>query len=203
LPLRRREFVLADITTDEFRDEITRLTSGYDTRVFAFLGSTFGNTNQTHMVDSLWNVLKPSDTLWLHVLVRPSLKTVDDMRLFNRYAAYLANARMMERFFFPLHAVGIPFGNGKMQLASDKEESVGAMLFKFSFVFSTKTVISCRDEKLHFLPGEKIDLISIRVYHERTLVNFFMEHEFHFKSVQCEPLSAEVVRGQFLFKKNA
>ena len=198
-----KTLILADLTTSGFREKINDLVRSYDRRVFAFLGSTFGNFNQTNITDSFYNLLSPGDLLWFDVATRPGVTALEDFNLFNRYSAYLKIDDASHFWLAPLLELGVDRGSGVMRLSSDKEPSVGAMKFRFSFVFSRKVVARIGEDVLHFLPGEKIDTQTIRVYHPETLINFFQEHSFSLVKSQIERLSPEISKGQFLFKKSA
>ena len=202
-PTIKRTLVHADLTTVSFRNEIEELVGSYPRRLFAFLGSTFGNFNQTNITDSFYNLLAPGDLLWFDAATRPGTTALEDLNLFNRYSAYLKVEDTVHFWLAPLLQVGIPRESGLMRLTTDKEQSVGALKFKYSFVFSKKVVVKVGDEILHFLPGEKIDTQTIRVYHADTLINFFQEHNFELIKSRVDRLSVDVSKGQFLFKKNA
>lgn len=196
----KKSFVCADVVSMDFRDEIRHLTAPYEKRLFAFLDRTIGNVNQTNIADTLYNVMQKGDLLWFDVTVRPGVTAAHDMQLFNRYAGLLSVPQTVESYFLPLKLVGVPLDAGTMQIASDKEESVGALIFKFSFVFSKKVVVSIRGETLHFLPGEKIHIFTIRAYYPEMLVRFFQERGFRLKKNTLES-TPDVASGQFLFEK--
>ena len=88
-----------------------------------------------------------------------------------------------------------------MLLKTSKEEALWTLLFTFYFLFTKKTIISFRGEIIHFLPNEKIDLLSIRAYHSKTLINFFKEHNFKFIKTNDNKISDELTKSQFLFSK--
>lgn len=74
------------------------------------------------------------------------------MKLFDRYTEYLNNEKLNLFQFTPLEKIGVPFENGKLTLETYNEKAVGTMVFTFSFLFTKKTVISFRNETIHFLP---------------------------------------------------
>ncbi len=191
------QLVRIDITNDNFKDRIVELTKDYDKRVFAFLGSTLGNANQTDIADTLYNFLEEGDLLWLDVWIRNDLKKETEMKMFKRYMNRLSDQKALEFHFNPLKVLGVPIDAGKMGLKTDKEESVGSLLFTYYFKINKKTVIEVNGEKVHLLPSEEIDLISVRVYHPETFIDFFKNHDFGLIDY-----SKNKHLGQFLFKKN-
>lgn len=171
-------FIEMDMTDNSFKDKIVELTKDYPKRIFSFLGGTLGNVNQTNIADVLYNILSHGDLLWLEVGARLDMTTESDLRLFNRYASYLQNDQVMSFYFHPLAKIGVPYDTGKMNLKTQQERSVGALLFTYYFTFGKKFVIELDRETIHFLPNEEIELQNNRVYHPETLISFFEEHEF-------------------------
>ena len=191
-----KKFVRADFSEDDFIHGIAGLTKNYDKKIAAFLGLTLGNVNQTNIADILFNVLSEGDLLWIEVLTRPDLSMESDMKIFNRYTAYLKDKDEIKFFFHPLGKIGVPFSSGKLNLKTTQEKSVGALLFTFYFTLKEKVVIDIHNETVHLLPDEEIELLSIRVYQPDTLITFFEEHGFTLINRQ-----AKGSREQIMFKK--
>lgn len=191
-----KEFVVSDIANETFKDELGRLTSSRSKKVFAFLGGTLGNVNQTNIADVIYDTLSKGDMLWLEVAIRPDTSMETDMKIFNRYAQYLENDNITSFYFHPLSRIKLPRSSGKIILKSSKESSVGALLFAYYFRIEKKTVITHNNETIHMLPGEEIKLQSNRVYHPETLTKFFIEHEFNLIDKHTG-----TVWGQILLKK--
>lgn len=192
------QFLCADIVSEDFCDEISQITDKYDCRAFLFLGGTISNVNQTNIIDSLYNVLKKNDLLFLDIRIRNSLDTSEDLQLFNFYSRYLHDKEMTQWLFSPLCSVGIDPSCGTLNLEMVKEKSIGAILFKFFFLFNKKFVIKLRNDVIHFLPEEKVELLHIRAYYPEDLNTFFKEHNF--KLVQSLT-NKEIRDGFFVYQK--
>jgi len=98
----------------------------------------------------------------------------------------------------PLRSVGIDPNCGVLNLEMLKEKSVGAILLNFFFLFNKKVVIKARNEVIHFLPEERLDLLNIRAYYPDTLNNFFKEHGF--RLVQSK-INQNIRHGFFIYQK--
>ncbi len=193
------QFLCADILSEDFRDEISQLTEKFDCRGFLFLGGTISNVNQTNIIDSLYSVLKKNDFLFLDIRIRNSLDNSEDLQLFNFYASYLTDKDMSQWLITPLRNAGVDSSCGALSLEMVKEKSIGAVLFKFFFLFNKKFVIRLRNEVIHFLPEERVELLHIRAYYPENLSAFFKEHDF--KLVKSRT-NKEIRDGFFVYQKN-
>ena len=191
-----KQFVASDIANENFKDDISRLTKKYPKKIFAFLGGTLGNVNQTNIADVLYDTLSEGDILWLEVVTRSDANMETDMKMFNRYASYLTNEEIMNFYFHPLAQIGVSRSAGKIILKSFQEKSVGALHFTYSFNIKKKVVVTHKRETIHLLPREEIELQNNRVYHPKTLINFFSEHDF----TLIDKCIGEVW-GQMMFRK--
>ena len=192
------QYLCADIMSKDFREEIIQLTADFDCRVFLFLGNTISNVNQTNIVDSLYSMLKKDDLLFLDLRIRRSLDNSEDLELFNFYSQYLQDPKKIKWLLGPLRSVGIDPNCGVLNLEMLKEKSVGAILLNFFFLFNKKVVIKARNEVIHFLPEERLDLLNIRAYYPDTLNNFFKEHGF--RLVQSK-INQNIRHGFFIYQK--
>ena len=100
-------------------------------------------------------------------------------------------------FFNPLEGIGVNISSGRMGLKTSREDSVGSLLFTYYFKFKKKVVVTLRNETIHLLPSEEIDLLNIRVYHPGTMVKFFKNHDFKLLSKLPNSNKEE----QFMFKR--
>ncbi|PIT90248.1 MAG: hypothetical protein COU22_03325 [Candidatus Komeilibacteria bacterium CG10_big_fil_rev_8_21_14_0_10_41_13] len=192
----KKNFIRADFSDNDFKDNILSLTRDYDRKIIAFLGFTFVNTTQTAMADTLYNMVGKEDLLWLDILARPSLSKLDDMKIFSRYADYLKHPEIVAFYFRPLKQAGVPYKNGEMHLSTSEEKSVGALVAIFSFAIKKKVVIDFRGETKHLLPNENIVVQRVRAYHSDTLITFFKEHDF-----KLLDKSAQSGQMQLIFSK--
>jgi hypothetical protein len=201
IPWLKMEFICADITSSAFLRNIKDITSNYESNIFSFLGRTFSNPNQTSITDTLYNTLWPNDYIWVDVLSRDPWDSQMKMKLFDRYTAYLCDERMNNFQFTPLKKVWVPFENWKMTLETSNENSIGAMVFTFSFLFTKKTVLSFKWETIHFLPSEKINLLTIRNYDWEAFINFFENHNFELINHEKGKAHGSFQMSHFVFKK--
>ena len=193
----KKNIIHADISQENFKNELQVLTRDFDKRIFAFLGATFGNNNQTEITDILFNILGKNDILWLDVAVRASLSKIDDMKVFSRYLNWLKNDEIVKNFFYrSLKAIGIPFDSGEFHLTTSEEPSIGALLSTYSFLLKKKVKINLLGEDIHLLPNENVPVLNIRAYHAETLIEFFKGHNFKLIDKQFKGRW-----GQFIFTK--
>jgi len=190
----QKEFICADFSTDIFKRELTHMTSNSDKRIFVFFSNTFWNINQTNIIDILYNLLNKWETIRLDVRLREWTSSKDDLIAFNHYYRYLETKK--DIFFSPLKTLSIPFENWKLIMSTKKEQSLGALKYEFSFLFTKKTKIKVKSDEITILPKEKIKLQQIYTYDSEWLINFFKEHWF--KLVDKFP---KKLRWHFLFKK--
>ena len=189
-----KRFIQADILTDHFRDTIRETTSDCSKRIYAFFGGTIGNVNQTDIADTMYNIMLPEDLLWIDVRIRAEKTMESELKFFNRYTEFLTNHQ--SKFIFnPLNQIGVPIESGSLNLRTENEESVGALMFNFYFRFDTKVVVELNNSTVHFLPNEEVLLHTIRVYHPDTFAKFFNGHELDLVALEVRD-----GRGQFLFR---
>lgn len=176
-----KRFLCADIFTNEFRRELEQFTQWYDKRIFAFFSNTFGNKNHTHIIDILYNLLHKGEEIWMDVRLREGITAKDDMLACDYYYRWLKTPEQVSLYFNPLKQLWIPFDNWTMTLSTQKEESLNALKFQFSFMFTKKTTVKVRSDEITILPKEKIDLQQIYTYDMDWLIKFFSEHDFKLK----------------------
>ena len=192
----KKQFICADFSSYNFRQELSSITKQNHPRIFAFLGSTIGNIPLTHIVDTLYNMLLPEDVLWLDVAARPDKSSETDITIFKHYTQYLEQKEYTDFQYSLLNNLGIPLATGEFTLQMIKEDAVGALKFQFGFLFKERVKISLRNESVTFLPGEQMDVGHIRVYDVPSLEKFFWEHEF-----ECIASEIKGNKAQLLFRK--
>lgn len=198
-----KSFILADFSTKEFKDRIKRLVSGYDQRMYALLGRTFNNPNQTQMADRLYNLLEKEDFIWLDVSTRPDLSAETNLKIHFRYKEYLKNKEEMDSQFYPLKALNLSINMGNIKLESTTEESVGALKFLFSFVFKETQVINFNssEEIIHLGKGQAISLLHIRIYHLPTLIKFLESFSFKLINSEIKKMEKGLPKAQIMLQK--
>jgi hypothetical protein len=196
---------LADTMSEDFRQEISGLTKNYDSRFFCFLWRTFCNTNQTNSTDSFYNLLTKEDYLWFDVYTRSNDTSQTNLKIFNRYNEYILNSDNEKKINFQfsvLNQLWVKASDGKFVLEMRKETSIGALVFSFSYLFLKKVIISFRNEKVHILPWESVELYDIRNYYISKLLDFFEQHDFKNLAYSSTPyLWNWLEHSQFLFTK--
>ena len=192
----QKEFIFADFSSYNFRQEINYLIQSYPNRIFALLGETIVNIMPTNIIDTLTNLLNKGDFLWITVVLRKGLSKENDFEIFKHYKNYLDEPIINAHNFYPLSRLGVDIKDGKMSLSMEEESSVGSLRFIYSFKFNKRIEINFRGEKVIILPGEKMELINIRAYDKSQFENFFIEHGFEVVAEQCKGN-----KGQFLFRK--
>lgn len=190
----KKEFICTDFSTDIFKRELNHITLNSENRIFAFFSNTFWNINQTNIIDILYNLLKKWEIIRLDVRLRPWISSKDDLIAFDYYHKYLETKK--DIFFSPLKNLNIPFENWKLVISSHKEQSLNAIKYEFSFLFTKKTKIKVKYDEITILPEERIKLQQIYTYDPEWLINFFKEHWF--KIIDHFP---KKLRWHFLFEK--
>ncbi len=200
-----KRFILADTMSDHFRQEISGMTKEYDTRFFCFLWRTFCNTNQTNSTDSFYNLLDAKDFLWFDVYTRSEDDSQINLKIFNRYNEYISeekNEKKVNFQFSVLKWLWVNPKDGRFVLEMKKESTIGTLVFSFSYLFTKKAIISFRNETVHILPWETVELYDIRNYYTPRLLDFFSEHDFNSVDYSSEKYLWDWLQhSQFLFKK--
>jgi len=190
-------FICADFSTNEFRRELTQLTTKSNERIFTFFSNTFWNIEPNNIIDILYNLLKPGEKIRLDVRLRSGIATKDDLKDFEKYHRYLNNKETIDLFYNPIEQINIDKKNGTFWLRSSKVEHLNAIKYQYNFIFNKKTSITIKNETITILPGEELKILNIYTYDPDWLINFFEWHSFKL----IEKLIKEW-RGQFLFEKN-
>ncbi len=202
-----KRFILADIMSEYFRQEISSLTKDYDVRFYCFLGRTFCNTNQTNSTDSFYNLLDKEDFLRFDIYTREKDDDITNSKIFDRYNQYILdhkNEKKINFQFSVLEKLWINYLGWNFILEMEKEDPIWSLVFSFYYLFTKKVIISFRNEKIHILPWEKVELYQIRNYYTPKLLDFFSHHNFDSIDYKSEPyLWDRFFHSQFLFKKNS
>lgn len=200
-----KRFILADTMSEHFRQEISWMTRWYDSRFFCFLWRTFCNTNQTNSTDSFYNLLDQEDYLWFDVYTRDDNDSQTNLKIFNRYNEYISEEKNKKKIAFQfsvLKNLWIKESDWDFVLEMKKENSVGTLVFSYSFLFNKKVVISYRNEIVHILAWEEVWLYDIRNYYTPQLLQFFEEHNFINVDLKSKNYLGDWLKhSQFLFRK--
>ncbi|MCF7835000.1 L-histidine N(alpha)-methyltransferase [Candidatus Gracilibacteria bacterium] len=189
-------FICADFSTNEFKRELTQLTTKSDERIFTFFSNTFGNIEPNNIIDILYNLLKTGEKIRLDIRLRSGTTTKDDLKDFEKYHRYLENKETISLFHNPIEEIHIDKKNGTFGLRSSKVEHLNAIKYQYNFIFNKKTSITIKNETITILPGEELKILNIYTYDPDGLINFFEGHNFKLINK-----SIKEGRGQFLFEK--
>lgn len=191
-----KHFICADFSTNEFRRELTQLTTKSQERIFTFFSNTFWNIEPNNIIDILYNLLKPGEKIWLDVRLRSGKTTKSDLNDFEKYHRYLHNQATINFFYNPIEAVKIDKNNWFFSLSTQKVEHINAIKYQYNFVLNKKIILTIKNETITILPWESLKILNIYTYDPDGLINFFEGHNFQLinKLIQNE-------RGQFLFEK--
>ncbi|PIR03543.1 MAG: hypothetical protein COV59_05115 [Candidatus Magasanikbacteria bacterium CG11_big_fil_rev_8_21_14_0_20_39_34] len=186
------QLICADFSTEEFTEEMKKIGSDV-IRVFTFLGATFGNVEQAYMADILSDLLKKDDKLWLEVGIRKEISDKNDRMIFERYLGWLESPLHRKFLLKPLLEFNIPEENGDLFLQMIVEADLNALIFSFRFKILEKTVLNFPDHTVTLLPGNIIDLLTIRSYDPGGLTNFFEERKFKLLSKRDNGRTGELM----------
>lgn len=188
--------VFADFSSEEFKNDVRNLTVKYDDNIYAFIDGTLGNVQQNHMADTLNDIVRPGEKLWIEVIVKEDNTLVSEKKMFDKMYEVFFSENFMNFLLSPMKNMGIDLSRGKMGLEMQREESLNSLKFVSFFKIETKTDITIRNSKVTLLPGSTIELLNVMVYDSDALSRFFEERGF-------EPLDRQRNgdREQFLFRK--
>ncbi|MBN1250016.1 MAG: L-histidine N(alpha)-methyltransferase [Anaerolineae bacterium] len=173
----RRSFVLADFGHPDFASDLRQLIGDCDSRLFAMIGATFGNFDQTFIADLLGELVPPNDYVYLDVV--PMYQEED---LNGRLRARLSRVpENLSRFFDRLLAtLGLSLAQGHVICDEGGDGDLHAMRFTFLFEVDSRITISCLGGETDLLPGERIELLSVRAYDVESLKTFMEQRGFRF-----------------------
>ncbi|MFZ5519066.1 MAG: class I SAM-dependent methyltransferase [Candidatus Zhuqueibacterota bacterium] len=171
-----RRFFLADFTHSTFKDALTPYLQHYDTILYAFMGGTFGNFEQTHIAGVMRALVGTHDYFYLDIVPTGHTPEMNNA-LKKRYADLPKNyrnffARLLEKF-----ALSEEHGH----IISQEEEDLllNALTCTFYFVPNLDKQISVLDEWVTITPNDRIKLMSIRAYHIPSLKEFLKSYNFN------------------------
>jgi hypothetical protein len=189
-------FIESDFRTTDFKNDITSFTKEYDYRIFTCIGGTLGSVSQTDIADTFYNLLGPSDYMWVDCMTRSSLDPTSDISLFNRLEKIIFEKNRRLFWLYPLQDMGINIDKGRIAIHAISESSVGVLKFTFCFEFTEYDTILMRGEVIHFRPQESIPLSLFRVYHIPTMISFFESSDLKLIKKQLSETN-----GQLIFQK--
>jgi len=196
-----KKFVLADILRPDFVDKWHPLVAGYDTQVYAMLGGTFGNFEQTVIAEALARIVPAGDYLYLDVV--PQFETPDkNEELRNRLVHLPQNLSLF--FANLLEKLCIDQTAGELVGEEIYEEDVDALRYVASFRVREALEFPCFGGIVRCLPGESIELMNVRAYKPTALQKFMADWGFRYLDTYTPDVGNLAHLWQrFLFQKCA
>lgn len=191
-----KKFILADFFSRDFKNEILRLSDGYDNRIYTIFNNTFWNLNQTRVINTLNNILRSWDKLRIDIRMRMWETISDDLALFNSYCESLKRETRQEFFSFIFDRFSIPRESYSFSVVTRRDEVLWSLVFDFIAKFSKKTSFDVFWNNITILPGENFKINHIYTYDEDRLILFFEEHWFKIKTKFVDKK-----RWHFVFEK--
>lgn len=172
-----QRYVLGDFTYADFQDNLHDLVDGYDLRVYAMIGGTFGNFEQTWIADLLAGLIPDGDYLYLDV-VPMYADEVQNMKLRDRFAHLPEN---LQTFFDKLlDRLGLRREDGRIVAEQTSDGDLHTIRSTFYFVPDEALAFACLGEGVTLDAGERVELMSIRAYDVASLKTFLAARGFAF-----------------------
>lgn len=167
--------LLADFTHPDFYAVRDRLLAGFDTRIYASIGGTFGNFDQFQIVADLSALIPVGDYFYLDVVPKPEGAEAV-AQLAARYALLREN---YGRFFASaLERLCIPAAHGEVVSEIGSDPELDTLRCTFYFRAREELRFPCFDEMIPLYPGETIELLTIRAYDAEKLCGFLRARGF-------------------------
>lgn len=195
----RKSYVMADFGHPDFASDLWKLVGSCDSRVFAMIGATFGNFDQTFIADLLTRLVPPNDYVYLDVV--PMYQEEDlNGGLRARLSRVPAN---LSRFFDQLlSTLGLSLDQGRVVCDESGDGDLRTMRFSFLFEVESKITVACLGNEADLLPGERIELLNIRAYDVESLKLFMERRGFGFLDTYIpEPGDSSHLWQRLLFVK--
>jgi hypothetical protein len=168
-------FALADFELPEFPEQVQALVCDCDARVFAMMGGTFGNFEQSMIADLLGRVVPSGAYLYLDVV--PMYDAEDaNLRLRARFSQLPENLRLF--FDRLLSVLGLDREDGEIFGVESDDGVVSTIRYTFYFRPLRAITITCLDEEAVLTPEDRIELMSIRAYAVESLQLFMGRRGF-------------------------
>ncbi len=167
--------VLADFCRRDFPNALEELLTAYDHRLFAMMGGTFGNFDQRWIADLLETLIPSGDYLYLDIV--PQYTADDANASLRERLAHLPDN--LNRFFIDLlKRLQIPMDQGRVISDEHPDEELNTIRFTFYYEAQLPTTLRYSQGELHLLPGERVELLTIRAYDVDRLIAFMARRGF-------------------------
>jgi hypothetical protein len=191
--------VLADFCKDDFASALDQLLKTYDRRLFAMMGGTFGNFDQRWIADLLETLVPSGDYLYLDVV--PQYTSDDANASLRERLAHLPDN--LKRFFVDLLTrLDIPMDHGRVISDEYPDEGLNTLRFTFSYEAQEPTTLKYSQGELDLLPGEHVELLTIRAYDVDRLTAFMAGRGFNLQATYVpEAAGLKHLWQRLLFRK--
>lgn len=168
-------FAQADFARADFAERLGDLVDDYDHRIFAMMGGTFGNFDQTFVADLLRELIPVDDYFYLDVV--PFYASEEQNRKLRERLSRLP--QNLSAFFDRLlGSLGLGPEQGEIVCVESADAALNTMRFTFYFESTTEVRVSCLSTEVDLMPGERVELMSIRAYDVASLVSFLGDRGF-------------------------
>lgn len=193
-----RAFLLADFSTEVFRQRLREMTGEVAARVYAMLGGTFGNFEQQEIVKTLAMLIAPGEYFYLDVVPRYASVT-QDRQLRDRLSRLPQN---LQAFFdSALQRLGLRRDAGEVYGAETWDERLQAWQYRFFFKAHEAATLPGA-EPVALAPGESLELLNIRAYDPDALKAFMDAQGFAFVDAYVPDVGRlEHLWQRFLFRR--
>jgi hypothetical protein len=168
-------FALADFGLPEFPKQVQALVRDCDARIFAMMGGTFGNFEQTMVADLLARVVPQGAYLYLDVVPMYGAEEANH-RLRARFSQLPENLRLF--FDRLLSVLGLAREDGEIFGVESDDGVVSTIRYTFYFRPLHEIMITCLGEEAVLTPEDRVELISIRAYEVESLQAFMNQRGF-------------------------
>lgn len=195
----RTQLWQADFLSRKFEEEVKQRLSDKP-RIIAVLDATFGNVNQDHFTDCLYDITAEGDYVWIEfdeIHIRDDMTAAGVSRIFNIHKKVYMEDVSLDSVFSGLRQVlALDPSAGEFYMEMLDEKSVGAIHFTYNFRMKKAVSVTYKGQHIQLTPDEVIHTESVRVYYPPKFIEFFQSKGFEY--VDYELKSG---RAQFLFRK--
>jgi hypothetical protein len=170
-----RTFVQGDFTDPHIRSALDPLLQVSTACVYALIGGTFGNFNQTAIAEALAALLEPGEYLYLDVVPRARAEL---QQLRGRFAQLPRNYR---RFFISLlERLDLPRDAIKVVSEECPEAALDALRYVFYFEMQRDVTLDYFGAPIPLEAGDRLEVLNIRAYDADALRDFLSAYGFDF-----------------------
>lgn len=172
-----RLFLLADFSTEAFRQTLTDLAALCEVRLYAMLGGTFGNFDQAVIAGILQKTLAEGDYAYLDIVPLYGVPERDQ----TLRARLLQLPQNMPLFFTHLLKwLDISPAAGELYGVETPDPDLKAWRYAYFFRPHQAFTFTCLGEHIHLEEDESLELLNVRAYDPTALKTFMGTYDFDF-----------------------